>query len=279
MKPKKVFPKKKNKGMIILSIVGVVIILSLLSYLLYLKYYSRAVVPTAEVVEIKPEIVVVVEEVVEEEIVIEPEIEPVEIIVEELVPNILSKMHAFDTDKDGLTDSEELLLGTNENKKDTDNDGFQDNTEVVNLYNPLGSDPAKLEFSGLVTTYVNPTYNYDLYYPQKWYARSLDSANREIIITSPMGDFVTINILEKEASQLLNVWYLNKNTDITSNEIRDFTNHNDIEGIVSPDEFTVYFSKDQYIYEIKYDIGLKTKVNYPNLFKVIYESFIFVDSN
>jgi hypothetical protein len=47
----------------------------------------------------------------------------------------------FDTDKDGLSDAEEIKLGTNPNKNDTDADGLFDADEV-NVYktDPLKSD-------------------------------------------------------------------------------------------------------------------------------------------
>lgn len=45
----------------------------------------------------------------------------------------------IDTDKDGLTDREEVIIyKTNPNKKDTDGDGFNDGDEVDNLFNPNG---------------------------------------------------------------------------------------------------------------------------------------------
>ena len=43
-----------------------------------------------------------------------------------------------DSDKDGLSDKLELLLGTDPNNADSDNDGYSDGFEVVNGYNPLG---------------------------------------------------------------------------------------------------------------------------------------------
>jgi|GEM_PF-878707 len=42
-----------------------------------------------------------------------------------------------DTDQDGLTNSEELLLGTNPSNKDTNGNGYMDGTEVRNGYDPL----------------------------------------------------------------------------------------------------------------------------------------------
>jgi hypothetical protein len=47
-----------------------------------------------------------------------------------------------DSDHDGLSDKEELALGTNPTKADTDGDSYADGLEVKNGYNPLG--PGKL---------------------------------------------------------------------------------------------------------------------------------------
>lgn len=50
---------------------------------------------------------------------------------EALSPNV-------DYDKDGMTNYQEFLLGTNPTKKDTDNDGYSDGQEILNGYSPLG---------------------------------------------------------------------------------------------------------------------------------------------
>jgi hypothetical protein len=48
-----------------------------------------------------------------------------------------------DTDKDGLSDTEEAKYGTNPKNPDTDSDGFKDGDEVKNGYNPLGAGKLK----------------------------------------------------------------------------------------------------------------------------------------
>ncbi len=45
----------------------------------------------------------------------------------------------FDSDKDNLSDKNELKYGTDENDSDSDNDGYLDGDEVKNGYNPLGA--------------------------------------------------------------------------------------------------------------------------------------------
>jgi hypothetical protein len=43
-----------------------------------------------------------------------------------------------DTDGDGLSDAEEINIGTDPDDKDTDNDGYTDKEELDTGYNPLG---------------------------------------------------------------------------------------------------------------------------------------------
>ena len=48
------------------------------------------------------------------------------------------KVDQTDSDKDGLADELEKVLGTNEVKMDTDDDGFDDKAELENGFNPAG---------------------------------------------------------------------------------------------------------------------------------------------
>lgn len=46
---------------------------------------------------------------------------------------------SLDSDRDGLTDAEEVKYGTDKNNPDTDGDGYKDGAEVQSGYNPKGS--------------------------------------------------------------------------------------------------------------------------------------------
>lgn len=52
----------------------------------------------------------------------------------------LESIEIIDTDNDGLTDSEEVLHGTNPSNPDTDGDGIYDGSEVANDTNPNKAD-------------------------------------------------------------------------------------------------------------------------------------------
>ena len=275
-------PKAKKKLLPTLIVVVLVILLLISGWLLYLSFKPKT--PIALVVEepLKTEPITVV--VVEEPVIVTPveessytvEVPQVPVVpVEDLTSKPLELMMSVDTDKDNLTDAEELLIGTDVNNQDSDGDGFIDGQEVLNLYNPLAKDPAGIEFSGVVTTYVNPTFDYDVYYSQKWVAKAVDQANLEIMFTAATGEFVEVLISDNAENLSLRDWYKKQAPTVKDDEIVSFTNKNGLNGIKSPDSFTVYFAKGQYVYVITYNIGMKELADYPNLFKMMVESFTF----
>lgn len=99
-----------------------------------------------------------------------------------------------DADTDQLTDVEERLYGTDASKPDTDEDGFLDGSELTNGYDPLRKDGARLDGSSLVHEYVNQQHNFKVNYPSSWIADKVNQMNREILITSATGEFVSISI-------------------------------------------------------------------------------------
>lgn len=54
------------------------------------------------------------------------------------IPTGLLNANGMDSDKDGLTDEMEKILGTNPDKTDSDGDNYADAVEILNGYNPLG---------------------------------------------------------------------------------------------------------------------------------------------
>ena len=71
--------------------------------------------------------------------------------VSEVVPSNV------DSDKDGLTDAQEALLGTNPLNADTDGDGYLDGAEVKSGYNPLGAGKLTEEQKAIVASFTATT--------------------------------------------------------------------------------------------------------------------------
>ncbi len=156
--------KKGGKGFMIAVVMMSVIILGLLGYLVYSKFFKADITDTEFI--ISPQDEMISQETVEATTTIETEATtttetnnefidflPVtpgdnssssegidlenDTTEEEINDSILPAV-PVDSDNDGLTDDEEITLGTNLNIIDTDNDGLSD-YEEVNIYqsNPL----------------------------------------------------------------------------------------------------------------------------------------------
>lgn len=287
--PKKSKSKREFKKIYILWIVVAVFIVAVLGYSAYLFIWSEQLgqeeVVLEEVQEIPEEVQQLgeePEEAVAEDELVEPDEEQEMQQIEEFSPENLQEVSldaasTIDNDNDGLTDAEELILSTNPSSSDSDKDGYVDGLEVFNLYNPQGTAPVKLEFTSLVKAYSNSTFAYALFYPEPWFAESVDDAGFELIISSTDYDFVNVFTVDKPADQDLTAWYMEQVPDLGIEDVENVVNRFDTEGIVSPDGFTYYFAQDDLVYIIHYNLGTGMQVKYPTLFKMIANSFHFLD--
>lgn len=182
-------------------------------------------------------------------------------------------LRAADTDKDGLTDVEESLYGTNLTNPDTDSDGYSDGLEVVNLYNPAGLAPQKIEETALVKIYANQPYNYSIFYPSLWSARALDETQREIMFTSSTGEIMQVIVDDNLEQMSLRDWYLAEVSGASGTEFDSAVTKSGLSGIKSLDGLTVYFSSGDKIYAINYSVGVKTELNYESTLEMMIKSF------
>lgn len=98
-----------------------------------------------------------------------------------------------DTDEDGLTDAEELILGTDIGLADSDGDSYPDAQELLNLYNPAGVAPQRLLDAGLVYAYEHPTQRWSIYLPRQWSIVATDQEQQELKVTmTASGEEVVI---------------------------------------------------------------------------------------
>lgn len=94
---------------------------------------------------------------------------------------------ALDTDGDGLSDSEELIYGTDPVNPDTDSDGYLDGAEVENGYNPEGFGkleknftPGSLSASSRTVNIIKDSDNDGLTDPEEnFYGTNIDSPDTD----------------------------------------------------------------------------------------------------
>lgn len=179
-----------------------------------------------------------------------------------------------DLDNDELTDVEEAIYKTDAQKPDTDIDGFADGLEVVSLFNPIGYKPVRLMDSGVVKLYVNPTYQYSIFYPAVWLEQSLDVNNQEVMFTADTGEFVEITVEDNPLKQSVADWYASKAPEVSAADLKPVTTKEGLAGIYSPDSLVAYLPWEDKIYVINYNIGLRDTVNFSQTFKMMVNSMV-----
>jgi len=177
---------------------------------------------------------------------------------------------SLDSDADGLTNQEEILYGTNAGSTDTDLDSYKDGQEVLALYNPNGS--GKLVTASLVKIHENTTYGYSLYYPPSWTVGTLN-ADKLVTFTSITGEFVQASVQENAGGLSAREWYLSLNPSVSQSQLRDIA-VGSLRGVLGPDGLNVFLADANYIYQVTYNIGIKTEANYLTTFTMMYSSFL-----
>lgn len=177
---------------------------------------------------------------------------------------------SMDSDADGLTNQEEILFGTNSGNKDTDLDGYLDGQEVLSLFNPNGT--GKLVDSTLVKKYENTTYRFSIYHPPSWTVGTLN-ADKLVTFTSITGEFVQVSVQENPAALSAREWYTALNPSVNQSDLQDVV-VGTLMGIIGPDDLNVYLADATYIYQITYNVGIKTEVNYLTTFTMMYKTFL-----
>lgn len=197
---------------------------------------------------------------------IAPEKEPIE------QPPVI--LPATDTDRDQLTDVEEDLYNTNKNIPDSDADGYFDGNELINLYDPTSAGSGRIYDSNLVTTYVNPTYNYNIIYPSPWIAQGADNS---VLFQDEAGEFIQVLITQNTGGHAtINDWYATLiDPNLSSLTV---TQVSDQSALREADGMRLYFLFGDHIYTLIYNIGLRTDANFMSTFDMMITSFSFMGS-
>ncbi len=192
-------------------------------------------------------------------------------VVEE--ENIIS---VLDSDNDGLSDLEEIILGTDPLNKDSDGDSYSDLEEVLNLYNPMGSGLLDLSKTSL-KVYKNDLYKYSLIYPGPWEINEFDDKSSVMFMNQSNEGFFQIAIESNIENISVKDWYI-KQFNIEELPENQYFEDEKREFVFSEDGMYVYLtdSKKQRIFTISYS-SLGVQPAYPNLFSIFINSFEFLE--
>lgn len=187
-------------------------------------------------------------------------------------PTILL-LNTDDADADQLTDIEEELFNTDSGTWDTDSDGYYDGQEVFNLYNPKGFAPVKIIDSGIVREYVNPNWNYRVYYPVGWQLGAVDPENTQLLFNSIYGDYVEVRAVRKDSNQNFISWFSTYAQGQFYADLSTISNRFKIPGMKRKDDLVVYFEEGENIYILIYHPVDSGPVRFRHAFQMMYQSF------
>lgn len=177
----------------------------------------------------------------------------------------------LDTDGDGLTDDEELVLNTNLEQLDTDGDGYLDLAEINSGYDPSG--PGILKESQSLTVYNNETVGFNVLYPTSWNRQALNN-NYTVVFSAPDNSLFQVSAQDNPKVQSIVSWY--EETFPGTTVSYDMLKEGDgWQGIMSEDELNFYLtdSERRNIFVVSYIPVISTRLAYFNIFQLMINSF------
>lgn len=191
---------------------------------------------------------------------------------EELVSEKRELVTVPDTDNDGLTDTEEAMLGTIANLRDSDSDGYDDYSEFLGLYNPAGS--GSLITNQNIEKYTNIKNGYTLYYLKKMTVENAGGSEDSVIFSFFDGQMIQI-VAEPNVEKLsLEDWY-KKQFGVSFIEEGQRLYKKGWTGIRSEDGLTVYLvnpASDK-VFSLNYNINTDNKLSRKAFFDMMVNSF------
>ena len=177
----------------------------------------------------------------------------------------------LDSDSDGLTDAEEILLRTDVSTADTDGDGYLDGAELLNLYDPAS--PGKLADNITIALYENETFNYSVLYPSVWQLSS-NGGDDSIMYRAADNQLFQIIVQPNINQQSLDQWYLEQLDLFIINDANRLSGTN-WQGIINADGLTLYLMdlRKKYIFTLTYNPGQNNILEYADIFNMMIKSF------
>ena len=174
---------------------------------------------------------------------------------------------AGDIDQDGLSDIEEVLLGTAPDSRDSDGDGFDDFSELRNLYNPAGS--GHLIVNSNISKYSNGTYKYAIHHPSQWKLETI-GGEESVLFRMDNNQFIQIIVQSNTKGQTINEWYQEQFDAIAVKDEQRLYKKG-WTGVKSKDGLIAYLlhPKGSHIFTLTYNIGLQNVIEYKNIFEMM----------
>ncbi|MBU2566689.1 hypothetical protein KKG46_03970 [Patescibacteria group bacterium] len=173
----------------------------------------------------------------------------------------------LDTDKDGLTNSEELLLGTDPNMVDSDGDGYEDAAELGNGYDPA-SRGTTLQSSSYIAPLTIGVLNSLM--PAAWTKKPGTSGS--VIIETGTPASITVNTDPYSDSKPLLEWLIAKYPGTKGGDFEVGKNVSGYDVVYSKDKTTAWLLKGNTVYTFRYATNGSETIDYQNVFILMVEN-------
>lgn len=182
-----------------------------------------------------------------------------------------------DTDRDGLSNAEEIFYHSGQTQPDTDKDGFLDGHEVINLYNPSGNAPERLEEAGLAQRFVNQEGGYRLLIPVEWTAQTTVGSTTISIIDQGGQAVFKVDINDNPQGVNLEEWYKGLSESGQTQVTAWTTNKSGLRGILGGNRISGYFAKgNNIVFALEYAFG-SSPGPYHSTFEMMLNSFTILE--
>jgi hypothetical protein len=184
---------------------------------------------------------------------------------------------SVDTDSDGLTDTEEQLIGTEVRVADSDGDGFTDGQEVRNLYSPFSAGPIRLDQVASFNIFSNTTFGYSLLTPAAWLVRATDASRREIQMTSVTGEQFFLEVFQNANDLTVTQWLIDNQPEINPGTVTNIATQGGYAGVLSENGLIAYLAipETSQVLRLQYDPGSVARLNFSAIFEMMLESITF----
>lgn len=182
----------------------------------------------------------------------------------------------LDLDSDGLTDSEEVLFGTNAQLPDTDSDGYLDANEVFNLYAPTVKAPAVLLTQAMMQV-VSSTVGWQFLAPKSWIVERVPNS-ADVLLHVASGEVFVVKVEANPAKQEVREWVATMRGWRTDQVIELQSNKYRVPFYMGPDRLTAYIPWGDQVLSVSYQLGTQVFVNYRTTFGMVLNSLRLQDS-
>ena len=170
----------------------------------------------------------------------------------------------IDTDQDGLTNSEEGLLGSDPTNRDTNGNSYPDLTEVVNGYDPVVAG-SKLSNSSSLKTELIGTLNIQI--PKVWDRRPGQSGTVQILTGTPA--VITAEIRPFATDKTLLEMVIQDNPNTSREDYSTDKTGSGLDVVYSKDGMSAWLLVGNSVYLFRYNVNAATSKDFESIFKDI----------